>query len=189
LNTEEAQRQRLSVDLGGLKPLVLRCARTEGKVAAVWVREVLEQAVQERLPEPVPMLSSTRDVVNRRGKGSKIKFGAYLTLVESETLRADAEVARLSQAEYVGRLVMGEHVSDRMQLLGALGELSQRLACIEQHLTIAARALKGHVDQADALSLVTQAAKDVRLQMTATAQVVTRLAMTRHGVARSRGGK
>jgi hypothetical protein len=179
-------RSRLMLDLGDLKPLLVRCAQDQGKRPAVWAREVLEHAVRKRSPVQIPVTDRTRDVVNREGKDGKVKFGCYLTLEQSSALRDCARASRLSRAEYVGRMVLGEVLADRAQVLAALGTLAQQLPLIERELSRVARAMKADAMAGSDLAVVTKAAHDVQVQMKALSEVLESMVITRRG--RRQGG-
>lgn len=174
-------RARISIDLGLLKPLVQDLAAKDRVTPAAWAAKAVQDRVREQQgagAEP-PLAPAAR---NRDGGAGRVKFGGWLTLEQSDRLRRDAGAARLSQIDYVGRLVMGEGGAARPQLLAELRSLGEQLSGVRQELV---QALRVGCDGGQPHGVaIEKALAEVRRQARAVASAMDALATTRQSAAK-----
>jgi hypothetical protein len=161
------KQQTLNVDLGGLKAEAIEVAKVQGsRSVGAWVKEQVALALQEHRGFPVAA-STVRAAANRRPAAEVVKFGGYLTLEQSDALRAAAAAQGLSQIEYVAAVAEGRPVAQRQHAIAELGALNAVLQAIERDL----KGLASRVQDPALLAQLQSAARLARVQAQRAAQV------------------
>lgn len=179
---ESKGRQTLNVDLGVLKPRVLREADRQGKRPAALVREAVAMALQEHAADTVELPPSTR-ASPRRGAGRWVTATYRLSATEAEALRVGAAAEGVSQAEHVGRLALAHDAGvSRLQVLDALEALTERLQSLELVLQAAVHRQPGP----ELAAFLDKGLREVRAHARQVSGMVQALATTRRDDARRR---
>lgn len=185
LSKERRQRQTLNVDLGEIKAEVIEAAKTQGsRSVGTWVKEQVAIALEEHRGHPAAV-PTARVAANRRSGAEVVKFGGYLTVEQSEALRAAAAAEGLSQIEYVAAAAEGRLVAQRQHAIAELGTLNAVLQAIEQDL----RGMAPRVQDPAVLAKLQSTARLARAQAQRAAEVLDDLSATRRTAARRGASK
>ena len=130
-----SSRDRLSVDLHGLKAALVERARLAGTSPSGWVRATLAEALGGP-PEPVsearPPRLKARDV-------SRVRLTLRMSRADASAVLAAARLAGLPPGDFVADLLAGQPVpmpaSDRAETVGALIAACADLSTFSRNLS------------------------------------------------------
>jgi hypothetical protein len=135
---ERGAKERLSVDLGGLKAVLTDRARATGKSPAALVREALAMALA-----PAPEATAPRDELTAISAGRRVRVNLRKQPEEADALMRAAHMAGLAPARYVAALVAEVPAAQAAPSGGpALGEHRKALLASSAQLASLTRDLR-----------------------------------------------
>lgn len=130
-----SSRDRLSVDLHGLKAALVERAKRAGTSPSGWVRATLAEALGGP-PEPV---SEARPPRLKAGDVSRVRLTLRMSRADASAVLAAARLAGQPPGDFVADLLAGQPVpmpaSDRAETLGALIAACAELSTFSRDLS------------------------------------------------------
>jgi hypothetical protein len=130
-----SSRDRLSVDLHGLKAALVERARLAGTSPSGWVRATLAEALgdpAEPISEPRPPRFEARSVI-------RVRLTLRMPRAEANAVLAAARLAGQSPGDFVADLLAGQPLpmpaSDRAETVGALIAACAELSTFSRNLS------------------------------------------------------
>ena len=180
VQTTAAMRDRVTVDLRGIRPQLQAQAAKRQMTAAALIR----RAVTEMLDD-VPSAAGENESIDGLIGTQVVKVTLRLPVAHAIVLASRARVADVSQGTYVARLIDGTpaqpRAADHAQAVAALRTSTDRLAALSADLNafmrLLGRAPKGELEPYRAS--IRSLADDVRAHLASAAALVAALGATK----------
>jgi len=180
VQTTVAMRDRVTVDLRGLRPQLLTQAAKCHMTAAAWVRRAVTAMLDD-----APCDAVDREPIDGTSGTQVVKVTLRLPVAHAVVLASRARVADVSQGTYIARLIDGSppppRALDHTRVVAALMASTDRLAALSADLNafmrLLGRAPRSELEpyRASILSL----AGDVRVHLASASALVAALRATR----------
>jgi ElaB/YqjD/DUF883 family membrane-anchored ribosome-binding protein len=180
VQTAAAMRDRVTVDLRGIRPQLQAQAAKRQMTAAALVRRAVTAMLDD-----APSGAGDNGPIDSASRTPVVKVTLRLPFAHAVVLASRARVADLSQGTYVARLIDGTpaqpRAPDHKQAVAALTASTDRLAALSADLNAFMRLL-GHTSRSELepyRASIRSLASDVRTHLASAAALVAALRATR----------
>jgi len=178
--TAAAMRDRVTVDLRGIRPQLQAHAAKRHMTAAALVRCAVKSMLDD-----APSDSAERESINGVSGTQVVKVTLRLPVAQAVVLASRARVADVSQGKYVARLIDGTpaqpRAPDHMRAVAALMASTDRLSALSADLSAFMRLL-GRTPRSELepyRASIRSLADDVRVHLASAAALVAALRATK----------